>query len=308
MSVILGESGYVELKRTTGDDPILITIEPGDITPEYRRFSVDRPYGELITGDQIEITSTDGQLLSFIDPSGWVQNKQYDDGVFYVAVDDVGAFALYKRFDEAVNGEPEGRIKLLTIDKAIPVSISVVNTGFRILGNVKSYELNTQRDAVDVTSLGANFKEQYSSLITGSGTISCLFDYQSTITDPTIYADEQPLYFHQLILRSQIGSQFNAKLTVLGRGAKRGGTPGDFDDEIWYDLNAVVTNVGLAFSDAGAIVRSTIEFITTGEIKLKVRTLAADLLLQEDLSRIELEANEVGYIKLEQQDMFDDYD
>ena len=153
---------------------------------------------------------------------------------------------------------------------------------------------------MDVSELGEEFHRQHATLISGSGSINCFFDYNHELCGKErISAGFEPelaIYMHQLILRQQLGSGFHARLFLITRGAGH-----DINDEVWYELDALVTNVAIAFSP-GAPVKSRIQFVTTGEIKLRVKTVS-NLLLQEDADRIRLERNQgAGFVELEQEE------
>ena len=305
MAVLLGEIGQIELRRTSLDEPITGTIKPSDVNASRRRFSFDFTLGLLITGDQIEIKTTDGTLLSFIGSDGWPSNQVFKDGIFYVFVNEIGGIRLYKTFDEAISGEITGSVSLVVPNRDIPISINVRNNNERILGQVISYEVNTQRESIDSTALSDEFRREYSGLISGSGRITCFFDYERRPNDPQIRGEssnvvEMPIYLNQLLLRTKVGSEFWAKVTLVGRGAKPGGRAEDVNDEVWYEFYARITNAGLSFS-AGEPIESTIDFVTTGQIELRTKTVS-NYLLQEDTDRIVQEANQSGFLEVEQQD------
>jgi hypothetical protein len=152
---------------------------------------------------------------------------------------------------------------------------------------------------VDTTVLGDTFRTQYSTLISGSGRLSCFFDYEVKQCDPLAAAGdvEISLYYHQLLLRAQVGSRFRAMCVVVAKGNKPYSDTSDHDDMVFYDFEALVTNVGIAVSPAAPLV-STIEFVTTGPIRLRVETRSAvDRLLQEDgSSAIRLEEPNAGVL------------
>ena len=305
MAVLLGCNGLVELKRTQVDEEFFGSVAVSDVNTDKDRFSFDFPSGMLITGDQIELKTTDGSLLSFVSPNGWPTNQVYKDGVFYLFVDEVGAIRLYRTFDEAISGEVSGRINLVNAGRTVPISVKVRNNNERILGQVKEFELNTEREAIDTTALSDEFRKQYSGIISGSGRITCFFDYERRDCDPMTTGQstgvmEMPVYVHQLILRTRLGSEFSAKLTLVGNGPKPGGRSEDNDDELWYEFDARLTNVGLAF-DPTQPIESTIEFVTTGEIKLRTRYVS-NYLTQENTDRIRQEANQSGFLEIDQQD------
>lgn len=307
MAVLLGYQGQVELRRSQVDEEYTGNVAISDVNVTKDRFSFDFPSGMLITGDQIEMRTTDDSLLSFVSADGWPTNTVYKDGIFYIFVDEVGSIRLYQTFDAAISGEVAGRINLANPGRTVPIAVRVRNNNDRILGQVKSFELNTEREGVDTTALSDEFRRQYSGLISGSGRITCFFDYERRSGDPMVRGQsagimEMPLYVHQLLLRTRLGSEFGARLTLVGRGPKPYGRYEDFDDEIWYEFEARVTNVGIAF-DPTEPIESTIEFVTTGEIKLRTRYVSNYLLQEQGATdRIRQEANQSGFLEVEQQE------
>jgi hypothetical protein len=284
VSVIFGSFGEIELSRTTGGEaPYAAFINDADVDPTKDRFSFDFPEGMLLSGDLVEFKATKGELLSFVDRSGWDSNQQYRDGNWYVHVDGAGGVMLYRTFDEAVSGEERGRVRLQAPSAPITLEVRLVNLIDRVLGQVTRFELNTSRDAVDVTALDNSFRQQYSSLITGNGQIDCLFDYERRRCDPTLFGArdrvEVPMYLHQLILRLELGSRFHAKLHLVKPGSKPGGSTEDRNNQVWYDITGVITNVGISVEPTQPL-RSTINYITDGEIKLRTKMDSAGILLE----------------------------
>jgi len=293
VSVFLGCSGSVELTRSSIDEVFASVVNPSDVNASRNHFSFDFPVGSLLTGDQLEIKATDGGPLNFV--AGW----GFPDGKWFIHVDEVGSVRLYNDFSNAVEGEGAGRVDLQLPDRNIPIEVRVHNAIARMLGEVTDFELNTSRDAVDVSELGEEFRRQHDTLISGSGALNCFFDYNHELCGVTIsdgFEPELAVYMHQLILRQQLGSGFHARLFLVSRGAGH-----DSNDEVWYEFDALITNVGIAFSPT-APVRSQIQFVTTGQIKLRVKAVS-NYLLQEDFDRIRLERNQgVGFVELEQQE------
>ena len=303
MAILLGEFGQVELRRTQAEEEFYGEVKQSDVNVAKGRFSFDFPSGMLITGDQVEIKTTDGSLLDFIGPDGWPTNTVYKDGIFYLSVDEVGAIRLYRSFDDAIAGEATGRASLADAGRTVPISIEVRNNNERVLGQVKGFELNTERDAIDTTALSDEFRRQYSGLISGSGRVTCFFDYERRDCDPFTDCEgaglvEMPIYVHQLLLRTKLGSEFDAKFTLVKRGAKPYGNAEDDNDEIWYEFTARITNVAMSF-DPTQPIESVIDFVTTGEIKLRTR-FVSDYLLQEQgvADRIRLEANQSDFLQV----------
>lgn len=301
----MGEGGCIELRRAQIDEEFFGTVAQSDVNTVKDRFSFDFPPGMLITGDQVEIKTTDNSLLNFIGPTGWPTNKVYKDGIFYLFVDEVGAIRLYQNFEDAISGEVSGRIGLTDAGRSVPISVKVRNNNERILAQVRSFEINTERDTVDISVLSDEFKRQYSGLISGSGRITCFFDYERKDCDPAYAgsagAFEIPIYINQLMLRTRLGSEFWAKVTLVSRGSKPYGSNRDNDDEIWYEFNARITNVAMTF-EPGQPIESVIDYVTTGEIKLRTKYTSNYLVQEDGSSRIRQEANQSGFIEVQQQD------
>ena len=293
MTVLLGSAGAIELTRSSVDEAFISVVNASDVNATKNHFSFDFQTGMLLTGDQLEIKATDGGLLDFVD--GW----NYPDGKWFINVDQVGSIRLYQEFDDALAGEKQGLVDLSAPARDIPIEVRVHNALPRMLGEVTSFELNTSREAVDVTELGEEFREQHATLISGSGQLSCFFDYKHQRCGGLVSAGfepELPIYLHQLLLRQQLGSGFHARLFVLTRGQGYDG-----DDEVWYEFDGLITNAGIAFEPTQPV-RSTIQFVTTGEVKLLVKT-TGKLLMQEDRGYIRLERNQgAGFVGLEQAD------
>jgi hypothetical protein len=289
VTVYLGVYGQVELTRTSLGIALQGTIQPADISTAKDRFSFDFDQGTLITGDLVEFSTTNGSPLAFVDASGWDDSTVHEQGTFFIHVDSVGGIFLYRTFANAVEGRSTGRVALSTIASALPITYTVQNVTPRMLGQTTSWELNTTRENVDVTALGDNYREMYSTLITGNGRISALFDYDDA-------SAESPLYLYHLINRQQLGAAFNAKLSIISRGSGAA-----ISDSIYYEITGILTNCGLALSTDGAI-SSQFEFITTGPIRL-LTGFEADYIVQEQdgISRIKVESGQPeGFLLLEQ--------
>ena len=64
----------------------------------------------------------------------------------------------------------------------------------------------------------------------------------------------------------------------------------DFDDEVWQEFEAIVTNVAIAFEPTQPV-RSTIDFVTTGQIRLRTRMVTNYLVQEDGSSRLRVEEN-----------------
>jgi hypothetical protein len=281
MTVYLGNAGNVELIRDSGD-VIAGTISPANVNVSKGMFSFDFSFGAFVTGDFVEFSSA--STLSFV--SGWA----YAKGNWFVNVDQLGGLRLYNTYSDAIAGTSNNRVALATPGAAVAVSCKILNSVPRILANIIRFELSTDREAVDTSSLGDEFRNQYSTLITGSGSIDCIFDYA------TAGQTEIAVYLHNLLLRQQFGSDFKANLYILTEGQGQGVNASN--DSVWYEIQGVMTNAAIQCT-AGDIIESRFTFVTTGEIKLRVQTVTwADLLLNSAGDRLVLSTADGDILEL----------
>jgi hypothetical protein len=286
MAVYLGNSGLVSIQRS-GSGSYTSVLDPGDVNIAQKRFSFDFPDDTFITGDYLQITRIGGGNLDFIDANGFTPPGVTSTGAWYVNVDAVGGIRLFKTWGESLKGDAADAITLLTPGSSYTISVLVTSAGYRPLGEIVSYELSTQRAALDASVLGEEFVSQVSGLVSGSGRITCFWDFGET-------GDfEAAQYMHHLILRQQLGSNFNAVLTLKRVGESAATGPSSTDtSQLYYLITALLTNVGISF-EAGGAVQSQLEFVTTGQIQLRYSTgasIAGSLLLQENTSPLELES------------------
>jgi len=286
MSVYLGTFGKVELQRQFDGSELNSTINTDDVNTTARRFSFDFERGQLITGDQIEIKSTDGSALDFI--NGYTDSSAKR----FIHVNELGGIRLYSSFADAVNGGRTNALVLATPGNAIPISVTVENNIARLLAQVNSYELNTERETVDTTTLSDDFRSRISTLVSGSGRMSCFWEY----TGDTV--KELPNYLIELSLRTKVGSQFHAKFYLKANGYTPDGSALNQIDDIFYEFDAVITACAVQFSPDAAV-QITADFITTGSVELKIDTFVGEAVLQEDASDILLDQDGAAKLLLE---------
>lgn len=286
MAVYLGNSGLVSIQRT-GASTYTSTLDPGDVNVAQKRFSFDFPNDTFITGDYLQITRVGGGNLDFVDAAGFTPPGVTSTGAWYVNVDAVGGIRLFKTWGAALKGDFNDAVVLATPSGSYTITVSVTNAGYRTLGEVVSYELSTQRAALDATVLGEEFVEQVSGLVSGSGRLTCFWDFGEN------QDFEAAQYIHHLILRQQLGSNFSAAFTLKRNGESAATGPSDTDSsQLYYLVEGLITNVGISF-EASTAVQSQIEFVTTGQIQLRYSTggsIAGSLLLQEDSNALDLES------------------
>lgn len=316
MGVYLGNVGNIELIRKSLEGTKESLVNPSDVNASRDRFSFDFDEGYLITGDLIEIKSTDGTDLDFIDKTGWnfsllrTQGNDYlvtqsndifianyegptESGMWYIFVDELGGIRLYDNFDDSLEGSTAGLIPLNAIDRDIPISVEVKNRGGRLLGCVREYEINTNREVVDITVLSDQHRQQYSSLISGSGRLVAEWDYLKED------GSEPVNYLMQLVLRTEIGSSFRGKFYIKSAGTSAAGgafSASQVNDQLWWEFDAIVTGSAVSFAPSD-LIEGSIEFVATGPIRLKAKTTASRRLLQEAGDPILLEQS--GQLLLE---------
>lgn len=295
MGIYLGNVGNIEITRQSSGELQNSVVNPSDVNATKDRFSFDFEEGSLITGDSIEIKTTDGTDLDFIDATGWIDGVVRDTGSWYIFIDDIGGIRLYNNFDDSLAGEASGRVPLVAIARDIPISVKVTTSNARLLGCIVDYELNTSRETVDITALSDQYRQQYSSLITGSGTLTAQWDYLSSGGNESVH------YLMQLVLRTEIGSNFKSKFFIKSRDTSASG--GSFsalqiNDALWWEFDGLVTASATSFAP-GNIIVTRIDFVATGPIKLKASTAAGNYLLQQNSDYILLEQDSTAKLELE---------
>lgn len=269
MSVYLGTHGEVELQRQFDGSNLRGTIKPSDVNVTNKRFSFDFEHGQLLSGDQIEITSTDGSTLDFIDSYTDTSIKKF------IYVDELDGVRLYNSFADAVTGGPTNATTLAEPANDIPIRVVVQNASMRMLAQCTGFELNTERESVDTTTLSDDFRSRVSTLMSGSGRMSCLWEYTGDTTN------ELANYLLELQLRTKVGSQFNARFYIKTASYNPSGVAANANDEIWYEFSGVLTNCAVQFSPSD-VIKVEADFITTGPIQIRMVLTPPDKLLQED--------------------------
>lgn len=279
MTFFLGSQGNIRLRR--GTDPVLGVLQESisldDVSAILNRIGTANGIDNLFTGDKIDIETTDARNLLFIPGSNWSSGTVQDTFSAFINVNAAGGLRLYPTFADAVNNNRQNEIALQSFTgDPIAVTIAVRDVGSNILGDVTNYEFNASREQVDTTTLSDKFKNQYNAgLISGSGRIECVFN------NATDGIRETPLLMLQLIQRLDLGCAFDLFLYLVDRDLNPA------EQSIFYSLTAVVTNSGVSV-DLDDAIRCTLDFVTTGELKLVVGTLA-EYLLKEDDDRIRQE-------------------
>jgi hypothetical protein len=279
MTVFLGVHGTVKLRRNTGAVPVQVadSIDPADVTTTLNRIGLDTSLDNILTGDRLDISTADARGLECFAPGSWLSGAVEKEISAYVNINNAGGLRFFPTFSDAVNNNRSAELTVYAFTGApIEITYTIRDVSYNTLGNVTSYQLNTDREALDVTSLSDKFRNQYAAgLISGSGTIDCFFDYTSD------GSKESPLLMLQLIQRLDIGSEFDCAFYL---------TDSEITPEtqtIFYQTTAMVTRAGVTVNTTDTI-QCAIDFVTTGEIRLLVGR-PADYILKEDDDRIQLE-------------------
>ena len=284
MSIYFGSTGFIELKRDALNSDISTSLDPADVNTTKKRFSVDKADGSLITGDQIEIETTDGSNLELL------SGHSFPDLRKYIHIDDMGGIKLYNTFASALAGEVTDALTLTAPSSTKNILIRTRNTRFRPLAKITEFEITTTRDTVDITNLGEEFRKQYENgLISGQGTIQTIWQHRNFQNDtPDLASPEFPVYLSQLLVRMQQGADFEGRFYVYH-------DPSQSTNSVWYQSMCVVTNVAINVPVSG-VIEARIEFITNGLIKLHngvppsfLLLESSDRILQEDGNGILLE-------------------
>lgn len=279
MTFFLGTKGNVRLKRATS---VLMSslqdqIDPADVNTSLARLSFDSAGDNLLTGDRVDISTTDARGLECFTAASWSSGTVESSISAYVNVNAAGGLRFFPAFTDAINNTRANELDLYAFSgEPIPIECRVRDVSYSVLGNVIDYTLATDREAIDATALSDRFRQLYSAgILSGSGSITCAFDYT------TAGITETPLLMLQLIQRLELGSSFDCALYLTDQSVDAG------VNNVFYQFDAMVTKAGVEVR-AGDIINCTIDFVTTGEIRLLIGSIE-EYILKEDDDRINLE-------------------
>jgi len=303
MTIFLGDAGRILLKRLGAEEGFITLVNESDLRTDVNRFSVDFAHEQITTGDRIEITTTDGEDLD------WVDVTDVDSSITrYAHVDEAGGIRLYDTFTESIRGLPAGAVPLKSLpvdddDEPIPqeVIIQIVNgVDERCLAEITSYQITTSRETIDTTHLGAHYRKQYEAgLIQGQGQIECFWRQPGSSNcdgaADEIYEVEFSSYLARLCIRLVHGAAFHGQFYIYADDSLR-------TRSVWYESKScIVTNVAVTVSPT-ELVRTTIDFVTNGPIALREGYIPSFLELEQSDFSVELEQQPTGVIELENPD------
>lgn len=278
MTYFLGQYGKIKLRRkATGT--FTSTVLPADVNTTLNRFGFEGSIENILTGDQLVISTSDARGLDFLPTSTWPDGGgvTQNEVVAYCNINAIGGLRLFETFSAAINNDRAAEYPLETFTgSSLPVDVGVLGTVERVLGDVIGFTFNTDRESLETTTMSDKFKKMYSAgLISGSGSIDCLFNTKNS------GLTENSLLMLQLINRATIGSEFSCFLQLVEADSNAG------DQDIYYEFDAMITKTGIEVTIDKAI-SCAIDFVTTGEIKLLIGE-PSGYVLKEDNDRLRLQ-------------------
>ena len=311
----------VNVERNRFSYDYLETLGDGlDNKPNIEGQNPEMSYVPLISGDRVsfemmqyvEVIDNYGkswqwvpspepqELVTITLPDGTVK-PQDRDFVAYVNVDGMGAIRLFENFRDAINYDKDKAFQLNNLSKDHHFRIkSGQLDAYRGLAKVRSWEFTTQRESIDTTSLGNNFRRFWSNgLIAGQGRLNCLWPIDSCPKSGVSDDCEDVKYLAELVLRLEEGAQFAVNLILRSYDLNTNNTTSPVS--LYYECNTcIITSVGID-AQMDQVLNTNIEFITTGPFDLRLKSLpsyllvdgitrddADDRLLQESDDAIEL--------------------
>jgi hypothetical protein len=294
MTYFVGRVGNVRLRRNNNLSLTAI-VKDADTITVLNRIGIEGATDNLLTGDKITISTPDPRGLIFFPVTNWVDGEGVIQTAFsaFVNVNAAGGIRFFPTFATAVNNDRDQEYTIVNFTgDPLLVEIRVRDVSANVLGDVTGYTFNTDREGLDATTLSDKFKRMNSAgLLSGSGSIDCLFNNQ------TSGVNETPLLMLQLIHRVDIGSEFDCLLNITD---SRNDPSLTASDNIFYEFTGLVTRSGLEISGQ-ELISCSIDFVTTGEIKLLVGQ-PSGYVLKEDDDRIALNQNSLEFLLTEVED------
>jgi len=266
-----GQDGCVKIKRRTSDSFTTEVLED-DLDLSLNRFGFDRSELNMITGDRVDIETQDPRGVAWLPVEA-----------FYAHVSADGALRAFPTYEAAINNDRALEYVLTPFTGGpITVTIRVRDTSFEPLASVVNFTFDTDRATLDATVLGDAFTVPLGQgLISGSGTIDCLFDYRRKINcgPNSGVVGELPVLLLQTIYRLDIGSEFDALLQLAPET--------DRSEQVFYEVQAVATRTGVVVNREG-LIQCSLNFVSTGPFRLVIGE-PSGYILQESDDRIQQE-------------------
>ena len=107
------------------------------------------------------------------------------------------------------------------------------------------------------------------------------------------------MYLYELAHRTKVGSNFIGRFYIKRRDYSPSGLADRSDDEVWWRVNGLITSAAIQFTP-DSTVEITADFITTGPLTLRMKTITGPAILQEDSSDIRLDQDSSAKLLLQQ--------
>jgi len=280
MTYFLGHYGKVKLRRKSAAT-FSSSVSPADVNTILNRLGFDGSTENLLTGDQLRIFTSDNRGLDFLPAATWPDGGGATLGevIAYANINAVGGIRLFEEFSQAINNDRAYEYALESFAGApIDINVSIYGSVERVLGDVTGFTFNTDREALETTTMSDRFKKMYSAgLISGSGSIDCLFNTQNS------GLVENSLLMLQIINRTDIGSEFSCFLQLTEDSVYPN------TQDIYYEFEAMITRTGVEVRPDQTI-NCAIDFVTTGEIRLLIGE-PSGYILKEDTDRLRMQQN-----------------
>ena len=279
MGIYLGNAGAIRLRRMFGYK-VTENIRASKVNTTTNTLDLSSPETAFVTGDKVTLNRASGNLDFIVGATG--------TETYFVHVNTLQGLRFFTSWADSLTNADADAQTLQAPTGQYDITLEKIDQSEQALGQISSFEISTSRDTEQVASLSESFTRNVSTLISGSGSIQCFWNYDSSVS-----LEEQANFFNNLILCQDVQSEFTAALIIKSADAAPADGEYQSDDrEFFYLVNALVTNVALSF-EASQVVQSQIDFVTTGEIKLLFGNVFN--LLQENASKIELEQG--GYLQ-----------
>ena len=155
MTYFIGHYGRVKLKRKN-QTAFTTSVSPNDINTILNRFGFDGSIENLLTGDQLVIRTNDPRGLDFMPSSTWPNGggATLNEIVLYSNINAMGGIRLFNNFSDAINNVRANEYPLEAFTGApIEISVRILGSIERVLGDVNGFSFNTDRESIETTSL-----------------------------------------------------------------------------------------------------------------------------------------------------------
>ncbi len=107
------------------------------------------------------------------------------------------------------------------------------------------------------------------------------------------------MYLYELAHRTKVGSNFIGRFYIKKSDYNPGGSADRRDDEVWWGVEGIITAAAIQFTP-DSTVQITADFVTTGELKLRMKVApSGDLLLRENSGDIRLDQDSSAKLLLD---------